>query len=401
MPELPEVQAHAERLTEAFAGAELSGFRALAFTALKTAAPDPGEAVGRPLARIWRRGKLLVLSLPAPGGTGRGADDRSFVVHLMQGGRLRPDDEQAARPRGGQARWTFADGRALLLTEAGTEHRAGVWAVAGDPLGQEPLDHLGPDADAVAADELGHLLAATSMRVHGFLRDQRQLAGLGRRLANEVCHRARLSPFATTSTLDGDQVARLHAAIGDCTAGSLAEERARDDMSSSKERSGAVHHRVGEACPVCGDEVRSVEYSAYTIAYCPHLPDRRQGPRRQHHVEVPEVAQPAAATASRRRGPGAQPPEGGGVGDGGRCPAVPHPGSTGSARGPCDHRRPKAVDQLEPRGPLSARRLTPGGPARRRCRAPRPARRRRRRCGRGRSRRRPGPGRSTSGHPSR
>jgi formamidopyrimidine-DNA glycosylase len=30
-----------------------------------------------------------------------------------------------------------------------------------------------------------------------------------------------------------------------------------------------VHHRVGEACPVCGDTIRSVEYRAYTVAYCP------------------------------------------------------------------------------------------------------------------------------------
>ena len=54
----------------------------------------------------------------------------------MQGGRLKEDAKQAAKPRGGQARWTFADGRALLLTEAGTERKAGVWVVAGEPEGQ-------------------------------------------------------------------------------------------------------------------------------------------------------------------------------------------------------------------------------------------------------------------------
>ena len=39
-------------------------------------------------------------------------------------------------------------------------------------------------------------------------------------------------------------------------------------MSSSKDRPGAVHHRAGEACPVCGDTVRAVEYSGYTVNYC-------------------------------------------------------------------------------------------------------------------------------------
>ena len=38
MPELPEVQAHAERLTEQFRGAVLQKFVPFNFTALKTAA---------------------------------------------------------------------------------------------------------------------------------------------------------------------------------------------------------------------------------------------------------------------------------------------------------------------------------------------------------------------------
>ena len=44
------------------------------------------------------------------------------------------------------------------------------------------------------------------MRLHGFLRDQHLLAGLGRLLANEICHRAKLSPFANTAKLDADEV---------------------------------------------------------------------------------------------------------------------------------------------------------------------------------------------------
>ena len=106
------------------------------------------------------------------------------------------------------------------------------------------------------------------MRLHGMLRDQRALAGVGRRLANEICHRARLSPFANAAKLEDDEVERLHAAMRECIEESLAYERTRDDMSSSKERPGAVHHKEGEACSVCGDTVRAVEYRSYTVNYC-------------------------------------------------------------------------------------------------------------------------------------
>jgi formamidopyrimidine-DNA glycosylase len=259
VPELPEVQAHAERLDAAFAGAVLERFTPLTFTALKTYAPDPATAAGQPLVYVGRRGKYLLLDVGV----------LTFVVHLMQGGRLRPDGKQAAKPKGGIARWRFADGRALLLTEQGTERKAGVWAVEGDPETQPPLDGLGPEADQVEPAALLDLLHANPMRLHGFLRDQHLVAGLGRRLANEVCHRARLSPFAATGKLDLVDAGAVVEAIQACVNEGLAHERGRDDMSSSADRPGNVHGRAGQACPVCGDTIRSVEYSRYRVDYCP------------------------------------------------------------------------------------------------------------------------------------
>lgn len=258
MPELPEVQAHAERLTDAFAGTALQRFTPLAFTALKTFSPDPSVTHGEKLDTVTRRGKLLVLRFPSA----------SHVVHLMQGGRLKEDLKQAAKPRGGQARWRFNDGRALLLTEAGTERKAGVWVVEGNPEEHEPLAGLGPDAIDVTVDDMVELLAAENTRVHGFLRDQRRIAGLGRRLANEICHRAKISPFAMTGKFDEAGAKALVEAIAAAVEEGLNYERTRDDMSSSKDRPGAVHHRTGEACPVCGDEIREVAYSHYTVHYC-------------------------------------------------------------------------------------------------------------------------------------
>ncbi len=258
MPELPEIQAHAERLTRDFGGRVLAGFRPIAFTALKTYAPAPEAAVGHPLTGVSRRGKYLLLDF----------ETVTFVVHLMQGGRLKPDEKQSAKPRGGLARWVFDDGTALLFTEAGTEKRAGVWVVEGDLESQQPIARLGPDTDTIDAAALTVICAAHSMRLHGLLRDQRAIAGIGRRLANEICHQARLSPFANAKKLTADEIARLADAIHGCIDESLAYERGRDDMSSSKERPGSVHHRAGEICPVCGDVVREVEYTRYTVNYC-------------------------------------------------------------------------------------------------------------------------------------
>lgn len=258
MPELPEIRAHAERMAERLAGDVLAGVVPLSFTVLKTVRPSVDDAVGRPLVGVATRGKHLLLDF----------GETVHVVHLMQGGRLRPDPKEAKRPRNGHLRWRFQRGGAWLLTEAGTEQKAGVWAVAGDPVTQEPLDHLGPEADMIDVEAMRALLVEHSARLHTFLRDQRIMAGLGRMLANEICHRARLSPFAQTTKLGEEAAAAIVAAIQASVAEALEVERTRDDISASADRPSRVHNRVGQACPVCGDEVRSVEYRSYTVAYC-------------------------------------------------------------------------------------------------------------------------------------
>jgi len=259
VPELPEVRAHAERLSLAFGGRILTRFTGFNFTVLKTVQPAPDSAIGRALRRVHQRGKFLLLEFEAT----------TFVVHLMQGGRLVVDDKLALKPRGGQARWTFTEPPAMLLTEQGTERRVGVWCVPTDrALEVPPLAELGPDATDVDVETLGELFLMHPMRLHGFLRDQHRVAGLGRRLANEVCHRARLSPFANTSRLTTEEAERVHVAILEACNESLEFERSQPEMLPSAKRPSKVHGRTGELCPVCGDTVRAVEYSDYTVNYC-------------------------------------------------------------------------------------------------------------------------------------
>ena len=279
MPELPEVQAHAERLDREFRGRPYVGFDLLSFSSLKTVAPSPDDALGHRVGRVGRRGKHLLVEVGPV----------TFVVHLMQGGRLVPDTKLAAKPRNGRLRLRFGPAEsadradvsdvellhdpseplAVLLTEAGTERRAGLWCVLTSELTiTAPLDHLGPEVDALDAEGLRGRLAATNQRLHGALRDQRVVAGIGRRLANEVCHRASLSPFTLTGKLGLDTVERIRTAIAEAIADDLTFERARDDMSSSAERPGHVHGRSGEPCPVCGDTIRSIEYRDHRIDYC-------------------------------------------------------------------------------------------------------------------------------------
>ena len=272
MPEIPEIRAHAERLEELAAGEVLKRFEPLSFTALKTASPQPNDAIGWSLCSVGQRAKYLLLHFaPPPSRAAAAGGGLTFVVHLMQGGRLRvlePDAKRSRRPRDGLARFEFESGLGLMLTEPGTQKRAGVWVQAGDPTAAEPLAGLGPEATDVDAAAMAELMAAHPARLHNFLRDQRVISGLGRRLANEICHRAKLSPFAPTGRMDTPGVEAVVAAVGAVVDESLAAERQLPQMSRSAERPSAVHARTGQPCPVCDDVVRAVEYRDYSVNYC-------------------------------------------------------------------------------------------------------------------------------------
>jgi formamidopyrimidine-DNA glycosylase len=265
MPEMPEVQAHAERMTAALAGSTLQRFELLNFASLKTFDPPVDAARGKRLQAVERRAKYLLL---------RFEDDLTHVVHLMQGGRIRLDPKVSKKPRLGLARWTFtatASGtdEAWLLTEAGTERKAGVWAVRGEPRAQAPLDGLGPEADQATRAQLGALLGGHSKRLHGLLRDQSIVAGLGRMLTNEILYEAGLSPFANAARLSDDDFDRLHTALAEVVDRAVEHERTLDDIGKSIDRPSKVHNRAGQPCLDCDDTIRTVEYRQYTVFYCP------------------------------------------------------------------------------------------------------------------------------------
>ena len=186
----------------------------------------------------------------------------------MQGGRLKPDEKQSAKPRGGLGPLGLRRRSALLLTEAGTEKRGrGVGRRPASSRPQEPLDGLGPDADQVdRADRCGHC-CRHSMRLHGFLRTSEP------RRHRTTPRQRDLPPgeaLAVRQHVEADRRRgrALLDAIEACIDESLAYERSRDDMSSSKERPGEVHHRAGETCPVLRRHGPRGRVPRYTVNYC-------------------------------------------------------------------------------------------------------------------------------------
>jgi formamidopyrimidine-DNA glycosylase len=271
VPELPEMQALAERLDALLSGAILAGIDPIQFSALKTYEPPPDSLVGLRLDGVGRRGKYLVLGFGGP----------RLLIHLSQGGRVVIEDPpKATRPKGGVVRLRFGGRPAALVKEFGTERRSGWWVL---PPGEEgPLDRLGPEPDHEAFAEL-ILRGDDPRRVHTILRDQRTVAGIGRGYSDDVLHRARLSPYATLGSLDGPARRALLEAVRSVLEEALeVERRRRGGLPTKLGDHFAVHNRYGEPCPRCGQDLRRVSYESHEVTYCPRcqtggrvLADRR------------------------------------------------------------------------------------------------------------------------------
>jgi formamidopyrimidine-DNA glycosylase len=269
VPELPEVEALRRAVDDPVRAFPIERAGPTHIATLKTFDPPLSALEGRRLAGAERRGKRLLF--PTEDG------ELVLLVHLMSAGRLRYLQAGEAGPKTPAFRLRFEGGGELVLTEAGAKKRAGVWLLTPEAA-EEELAHLGPEALGVGAERLAEILASDSRRLHSLLRDQRALAGIGRAWANEILHRARLSPFALSTELSPDEVGRLARAIDEELARGL-ELRERGAKDTTVYR---IHNRLGEPCPDCGTPIARVDYEEHTIYYCPQcqtggrvLKDRR------------------------------------------------------------------------------------------------------------------------------
>ena len=252
------MQALAERLEAFLGGARLAGFDLLQFSALKTFDPQPESLIGMKLGGVARRGKYLALDFGGP----------RLLIHLSQGGRVDVEDPpKRTKPRGSVARLRFAGTPSMLVKEFGTERRAGLWILPEADDG--PLERLGPEPDTEAFARLV-IDGDDRRRVHTILRDQRTVAGIGRGYADDILHRARLSPYAALATLSPEDRRALLEATREVLREGLELERGREGGLPPKlGEHFTVHNRYGQPCPRCGGDLRRVSYESHEITYCP------------------------------------------------------------------------------------------------------------------------------------
>jgi formamidopyrimidine-DNA glycosylase len=276
MPELPEVEITARRLSSALAGAEVDSALAPGMVAMKTFDPPLEALEGASVTGVRRVGKMPIVEFD---------NQLALLVHLMSAGRLQVFEKRASpRDRASRLLLRLRDGRELRLREFGTRQRA--WAkllAAGEVDSDEMVASLGPEAWPAPPLERLSGLIDQPRHLHPLLRDQRTIAGIGRSWVDEILWEARLSPFKQGSEVLGTEVESLHRALE--VLGQAVEhyEEVIGEMVPDKlPMPLQVHRREGEPCPRCGTTIEAVYFKEHQANYCPEeqtggrvLKDRR------------------------------------------------------------------------------------------------------------------------------
>ncbi|HEX3561652.1 MAG TPA: DNA-formamidopyrimidine glycosylase family protein [Solirubrobacterales bacterium] len=268
MPELPEVEITARRLSTALEGAEVESALAAGVATLKTFEPSLDSLAGMQISGVRRIGKMLAVDLQPANGAG----PLTLLIHLMSAGRLQLFDKRASlRDRRSRILVRIADGRELRLREFGTKQSAWAKLLPRDQVAEdEMVATLGPDAWPAPPLEQFAEAVRHPRHLHPLLRHQRDLAGIGRSWVDEILWEARLSPFKKGSELDEEEIERLHAALhvlGDAI--DHYEDVIGETIPDKMPMPLRVHRREGEPCPRCGTIIEAVFFAEHQMNYCP------------------------------------------------------------------------------------------------------------------------------------
>lgn len=263
MPELPDITAYITALEPRIVGQQLERVRLGSPFLLRSVQPPLSEAEGRVVTGLRRIGKRIAIGVKG---------DVWLVLHLMIAGRLHW--KKLGVKLGGRqnlAAFDFPNG-SLLLTEAGSKHRASLHVVAGE-TNLASFDAGGIDVFAANLESFRTGLEAENHTLKRALTDPRLIDGVGNAYSDEILHAAQLSPVALTQKLTAGQWQRLFGAtrqtlqlwirkLGDEAKSGFPEKVTafRPDM--------AVHGRYGMPCPRCGEKVLRIRYADKETNYC-------------------------------------------------------------------------------------------------------------------------------------
>ncbi|WP_254626130.1 bifunctional DNA-formamidopyrimidine glycosylase/DNA-(apurinic or apyrimidinic site) lyase [Myxococcus sp. CA039A] len=265
MAEVPEVEIIARDLRQAVVGRRITDVEVLVPEAVRF--PSPPEFIaalrGRCITGARRRAKFILLSLD---------DGQTLALHFMLWGTLSLRPVGSESPPESLVVMTLDGEEALWLTDTLGYARVAVARTA-ELTSRLKLEELGPEVldDDFTSDHLARRLSRRRSPLKTVLLNQRVVAGLGNRDADESLWKAGLDPRRLAASLARDEVMRLHRAMRAVLEEGLSLRGTQRDLfgvkGQAKHRRN-VFERTGAPCPSCGTPITHVRVGGRNTHWC-------------------------------------------------------------------------------------------------------------------------------------
>jgi formamidopyrimidine-DNA glycosylase len=263
MPELPDLEIVKEFLRGTVRGVSIQQVEIGDPLVLRCSIEKlTGGLEEKTIEEIRRRGKFLIFDLTGDG---------HLVLNLMLTGRIqRCPAVEKSRARL-CLRIKLADGHELRYYDRKRMGRL-YWLEGSDFSSVPQFSDLGPEATDPAVDlkTFRKRIRRHPGMIKNVLTNQCFLAGIGNAYADEILFEAGILPFRKRPSLNPDEVAALHRAIGSVL--SWAQEELRERVGSEIHVEIRdflrVHGKGGQACPLCGNQISEVVPNRRRTNFC-------------------------------------------------------------------------------------------------------------------------------------
>jgi formamidopyrimidine-DNA glycosylase len=256
MPELPEVERAARRLTRAAIGKTIASVKAIHPALKRKLLPAQSRAArGKRIESIERRGKHQLLHLDS---------GDTLVVHFRMNGDWEIGTTSDTLDPFARAVIELADGTRVSLVD-----RRALSSITLDKKGASSLPKLGREASdpSLDADYLLDALKRKKMAIKPSLMDQSVIAGLGNIYAAEALWEAEMDPRKPAAKASRVKLERLLDAIRLVLSpkkrlpGRYTDKRGVERF--------AVYDREGKECRRCDGTIKRIVQAGRSTYFCP------------------------------------------------------------------------------------------------------------------------------------
>jgi formamidopyrimidine-DNA glycosylase len=262
MPELPELQIIAERLTSHLAGLAIKKTVVHNHIVVHGLPVDDFvlKSIGETFENVVADGKFLILSLT----------NYDIVLNLMLTGKLRVISRHKRPTSYDMVSFQILD---LTLWYSDAKKMGRIYLVnKGDYSQVADFEGRGPSAldPELTLDIFKTRLKRHNGQIKNVLRNQRFVKGIGNAYTDEILLYAGILPFRIRSTLTNDEVENLYHAMNKVLSRirDIISKRSLDEIAIEKRDFLMVHNRGGGICPLCGGRVSEVTANRFKTNYC-------------------------------------------------------------------------------------------------------------------------------------